>query len=112
MRPRIPPIVLASVLRLTGHPIKDQAKAAGFDYRHFRKLLLLPWEDWRIGRAEEWCRSFGLDFWNLEPPACRFRWDARRDRKALLALLGGKATHIPALVRKLNTDLMNGQVGT
>lgn len=112
MKPKIPPIVLATVLKRSGHSLRAQARAADFDERHFRKLLDEPWEHWWIGKAEKWCASYGLDFWNLELPRCRLRWDAKRDRKALMALLGGKASLIPELVRKLNADIVNGQVGT
>ena len=66
MPPEISPSGLFLVIRSTTSPtIGACARAAGISHRQVLRLIELDWGYWRLRYAEDFCRHFGYDFWNL-----------------------------------------------
>ena len=68
MRPAFSPRTLFLFCRHAGARISaaQQAKKLGVHPRHFRRMLGVAWERWRVGQAEKWCDICGVSFWALD----------------------------------------------
>lgn len=99
--PAIPPGLVSFLCPMTR---PEQARACGVSVSTLARHLRVPWKQWPVGLAEEWCRVCGFDFWNLrfDTPEhlallARVRWTpvTKRLRRVLTALYRAAGTSRP-----------------